>query len=185
MEGLTLDSNVIRDWAWCEERSFETRYESGNQGMKDHLVSLFNLLREARDAGKVEIGITTQVYTDFEVSIGGLPVHIEEMIGPYVQLSGPSISTFPMMFPFVFADADEIDEVLKCVFPGALPTGKKHKNRRKDALQLYAHKIADRDFFITSDKAILSANERLRDTFSIVAVTLEEYLGRLGYRVQN
>jgi len=184
MDLLTLDTNILRDWAWCESRSSENRY-GNDDGKKKFLSIAFDKLRLARDQGKCEIGVTTQIFTDFHKTYGVPPESISEMIGSHIQLTGPSLSTFPIMFPIVFADKDRIEHILECVFPGADPRSKKHPERRKDALQLYAHRIADRDYFITSDKALLSARVRLNGIYSIIVLALAEYIDILESKDSN
>ena len=177
MELLTLDTNALRDWAWSENRTSEKRYGNDPE-KKSALRKSFEKLRNLRSNGRCEIGITTQIYTDYEKSVGELPDYIEEMIGPYanVSLSSPSISTFPMTLPFVLADEDEIQEIFVDVFPNSKPHHEKYKKNRKDALQLYAHRVASRDYFITTDATILRAKDILVTKWSTKVETPESYI---------
>jgi hypothetical protein len=181
MDKLTLDTNILRDWAWAEERSNEKRYEK-DLSKKPKLVSLFSDLRMLRNNGICELGITNQIFSDFEKSVGELPTFIEEMIGSYVTYSTPSISTFPMFFPFVFANIGEIESILVDVFPNTSPDHRKYKSNKKDALQLYAHKIAKRDIFLTSDKKILEAHGLLCKKWGIEVSTLEYYVHNTKFK---
>ena len=177
METLTLDTNVLNDWAWAEGRSAESRY-GNDPAMRTKLIELFKQLKELRDDGVCELGITSQIFTDYEKDVGELPNFIEEMIGPYVSYALPSISTFPMIFPFVFADEDEINAIMADVFPHSKPEHKKHKSNKKDAFQLYAHRVTKRDIFLTSDKRILSARQVLFSKWNIQVMTLDEYIAK-------
>jgi len=177
MDLITLDTNALRDWAWSEDRSDENRY-SGEPEKKVSLKEVFNKLRKLSKNGRCEIGVTTQIYTDYEKSVGELPDYIEDMIGPYadISISSPSISTFPMKFPFVFIDEDEIQEIFDAVFPNSKPEHRMFKKNRKDAFQLYAHRVAGRDFFITTDATINRAKETLASQWSIKIETPESYV---------
>jgi hypothetical protein len=175
MDKLTLDTNVIRDWAWCDGRSKETRYKNDAARLRE-LKRQFDALKSLRDQGKCELGVTNQLLTDFESESGELPKHIEEMIGPYISIASPRISTFPLMFPVTFVDKKEIDAILQCVFPDSRPHHKKYSKNRKDALQLYAHRVASRDYFMTSDEQILAAHDILSAKWNVETTTLAQYL---------
>ena len=177
MDLLTLDTNALRDWAWSENRTNEKRYED-NPNKKIALRETFHKLRNLKSNGKCELGITNQIYTDYEKSVGELPDYIEEMIGSHeeVSLSSPHVSTFPMGFPFVLADEEEIQEIFVDVFPNSKPHHEKYKKNRKDALQLYAHRVASRDYFITTDATILRAKDILASKWSIKVETPESYI---------
>ena len=181
MDLLTLDTNALRDWAWCEDKTSEKRFEN-NLVKKKSLRRIFDKLRAMKKDGKCELGITTQIYTDYGKSPGELPGYIEEMIGKYadISLSSPSISTFPWAFPFVFANKDEIFKLFIDVFPNSKPNHKKYYKNYKDALQLYAHKIAGRDYFITTDATILRAKDILGSKWSIKIKTPESYISLLS-----
>jgi hypothetical protein len=175
MDKLTLDTNILRDWIWCEGKSQEIRYPN-DPGKKESLKSLFFLLKKWSKQDICELGITNQIYTDYEKSANELPEQIEKMIGKYIDISTPSISTFPMVFPFVFADENEIEQILNMVFPNTKPHHKKYPKNRKDALQLYAHRVAKRDFFLTSDQSILNTKNRLKNPWGIKVMDLESYI---------
>lgn len=177
MDTLTLDTNVINDWAWAEGRSTESRYNN-DPIHRRNLIGLFGLLRKLRDDRVCELGITNQIFTDYEKDVGELPVFIEEMIGPYVSYALPSISTFPIIFPVVFADENEINAIMADVFPYSKPGSKKYKSNKKDAFQLYAHRVAGREIFITSDKKILSARQILLLKWRILVMGLDEYIAQ-------
>jgi hypothetical protein len=178
VDKLTLDTNVIRDWAWATRKSTEIRY-GGSVQQRTEVLGVMTRLIEARDAGLCEFGVTAQVYTDFERDVGGLPDYIEDLLGNYAPLASPSISVFPMTLPFVFADTDEIQAISNSVFPSSAPTDDTYAAQRKDALQLYAHKIAARDVFITNDKAILRAHGSLAMKYGITVKSPSEYLQSL------
>jgi hypothetical protein len=179
MDALTLDTNVLNDWAWAEGKSSERRYNN-DSSKRATFATMFTKLKILRDNGKCELGITNQIYTDYEKDVGGLPAFIEDMVGPYVSYALPSISTLPMMFPFVFADKDEIESIMADVFPHTKPEHKKYQRNKKDAMQLYAHRVAGRDIFLTSDKDILAARQILFSKWQISVMTLEEYLQSHG-----
>ncbi len=175
MDLLTLDTNIIRDWAWSEGAPSETRY--GNDPDKRLSLSVqFKCLKALRDAGRCKLAVTNQVFTDYESGGGALPRHIKDIIDSYLPYALPSISTFPIIFPTVFVDKAEIDAIFATVFPHSKPEHKRYASNRKDALQLYAHKVANRDFFLTSDKDILLAGTALQRSWGIHVITLDEYL---------
>ncbi len=179
MDTLTLDTNVLNDWAWAEGRSSDKRY-SNDPAKRDALANMFSRLKHLRDKGNCELGLTNQIFTDYEKDAGELPSFIEEMIGPYVSYALPSISTFPMIFPFVFAKENDIQSILTDVFPHSKPEHKKYKHNKKDALQLYAHQVAKRDIFLTSDRSIVAARKILLSKWQIHVMTLEEYIQKYG-----
>jgi hypothetical protein len=175
METLTLDTNVLNDWAWSEERSSDYRY-SNDSDFRTKTNILFRKLRKLSEEKICELGITNQIYTDYEKDANELPQFIGDMIGSYVTYALPSISTFPMLFPFVFADEKIIMEILADVFPLTKPEHRKYLSNKKDALQLYAHFIAKRDVFLTSDRKILSSRIVLRSKWKILVMSVEEYI---------
>ena len=175
MDKLTLDTNILRDWAWAEKRTTEIRYIN-DPTKRETLIKQFIELSKLRNQGICELGISTQIFTDYEKSIKELPQYIEDMIGPYVTFATPSISKFPMIIPFVLINKAKIDEILLDVFPNAKPDDRKYESKKKDAYQLYAHLVAKIDIFLTSDKRILEANKILSIKWMIQVKTLEEYL---------
>lgn len=172
MERLTLDTSILRDWAWCENLSLEKRYPSEPQ-KRDELSDKFTLLTQLTQQGKCELGVSNQIYTDYGEDI--LPEHISKLIKMYIT-DFSSISTFPMTFPFTFIEDSQIDEAFSLVFPQSKPGDKQYEGNRKDAMQLLAHKTAGRDFFITADNEILRARSKLEEKFGIRVLTLSEYL---------
>lgn len=184
MDKLTLDTNALRDWAWSENRTSERRY-GNNEDIKRSLRSTFDNLRNMSNDGRCEIGITTQIYTDYEKTVGELPDYVEDMIGPHaeVSISSPSISTLPWTFPVVFADENEIDEIFADVFPNSEPHHRKFEKNRKDALQLYAHRVASRDYFITTDATILRAKDILSSKWAVLVETPGNYVALVCGRI--
>ena len=175
MDLLTLDTNIIRDWAWSEGATTETRY-ANDPDKRLSLSVQFNRLKTLRDAGRCKLAVTNQVFTDYESGGGALPRDINDIIDSRLPYALPSISTFPMIFPAVFVDEAEIDAIFATVFPHSTPEHKRYASNRKDALQVYAHKVANRDFFVTSDKHILRARAALQRSWGIRVITLDEYL---------
>ena len=184
MDRLTLDTNIIRDWVWATGKSAERRY-GGSAQARSRVLDLMNAMFQARDAGLCDFGVTTQVYTDYEKDVGELPAHVQDLIGSYVPLASPSISVFPMTFPFVLADVDEIQEIMAAVFPSSSPGERAYSKQRKDALQLYAHKVAMRDVFLTNDKAILRARQLLAERQTITVMSPSEYVNSRGLRTST
>ena len=175
MDKLTLDTNVLRDWAWCEGLTQEVRY--GNDPAKRHAKQqVFAKIQLLRDRGYCELGITTQIYTDFEKTVGELPDYIEKMIDSYVEVSVPSISTVPMKLPTVIVNEKIFYGILQDVFPNTRPQHRKYCKNRKDALQLYAHYVAERDFFLTSDHGILNKKNILHSKWDIIVLSPEDYI---------
>ncbi len=178
MDKLTLDTNILRDWAWCEGKSTEARY-GNSEAKRQELRCLFARLRALRDNMVCELGVTTQLYTDYgdhRRSDSSLPKHIQEMIGPYVSIATPAISTFPLVFPVVFVDENEIAQIFQDVFPHSNQSHKNYSKNRKDTLQLYAHRVAGRDYFVTSDRAILDSRPLLAQNRGIQVKPLGEYV---------
>ncbi len=177
MDRVTLDTNVLRDLAWCEGDSSQVRY-GNDKARRAQLKQQFATLLALRDQGRCELGITTQVYTDYGRDT--LPPPIQALIGPYVRISTPGISTIPLAIPFVIANTEDLERIQRLVFPTTQPCSSSYQRARKDALQLYAHKVAGRDFFITSDTAILRAGALLRARWGIQVLTLEQYISMRG-----
>ncbi len=175
MDKLTLDTNILRDWIWCGGLSDENRYPNQPR-MKEYLLPLFLELKRLTKIQRCEIGITTQIYTDCGDTAEITKQKIEELIGVHIEYGTPSISTFPMKFPFIFADMEIIDQIFSVVFPNSKPEDKKYSKNQKDTYQLYAHMVANRDIFLTSDKAILRACQHLKKKFGIIVNDLEPYI---------
>jgi len=176
---LTLDTNVLRDWAWAEHRSLEVRH-GANESKRTQLLHIFTLLREWRDMGRCEFAVTTQLFTDYGGSVESVPSFIRGMIGNFLELGVPSVFTFPLAFPAAFPDMADLQRILDVVFPGSGPFEElkgdtRSDGRRKDVLQLYGHKLAGRDRFLTSDKAILRARTALSAECGITVTGLEDY----------
>lgn len=171
MDKLTLDTSVVRDWAWCLGYTTDKRYNN-DPNVKATLQSSFNQLEALRNCGDCEIAITTQIYTDFDGK--SLPVPIQAVLSKYVELATPSLSTNPFVFPRVFAPEQEIRKLFGDIFPGVKwddsPKG------RKDALQLYAHLTAKRDYFITHDKDFHRQQAILLSRWGVQVLYLQDYL---------
>lgn len=176
MDTLTLDTNIMRDWAWCEERSHECRH-GNNMNKKLEIQHQFHTLIQLRDNGECELGVTNIIFADFNKDgEDKLPDYISEMIGPYVEIASPTATIFPWEFPAIFVDPEEIENILKGTFPGSKPEHKKYSNNHNDALQLYAHLVAERDYFLTCDTGILRKTEKLNCDFGIKVLSLNNYL---------
>ena len=176
MDKLTLDTNILRDWAWCEGKSTEMRYAQNAEAKRKELKALFEKLRVLRDKGVCEIGITTRLYMDYGKGPKELPQHIADMIGPYVQVASPDLFDFPLSFPVVFPDKEEFQRILKDVFPHSKPGHRRYPKNRKDAWQLYAHRVAGRDIFVTEDRGILQRQTLLAQRWNIRVKSLNEYV---------
>ncbi|SRR5258708_32435462 len=179
MDKLTLDTNVLRDWAWVEGISPDKRYDN-DKTKHEQLRRHFAALKALRDTGKCEFGITTQFYTDYDETKGDIPAYIQNMIGQYVDIAVPAIFGFPVVFPMVFPNLSELEAIFTTLFPDSQPDHNKYDNNRKDALQLYAHKIAERTFFLTSDKAIIRKQLELAQLWKIEIRTVEAYLKQIS-----
>lgn len=177
MDKLTLDTNILEDWAWCEGRSTSSRY-SNDEAIREELKRLFRSLVALRDNGVCELGITTQIDVDYHKTQGELPQHIEEMIGPYVVIDGPYFfGGSGFAFPVVFPNFKEVFEpMFEDVFPNAQPDHRLYLNKRRDIWQLYAHRVANRDFFITSDRGILDKHIVLAERWNIRVSALDKYV---------
>jgi len=176
MDKITLDTNVLRDWAWSEGGSLENRYGNLN-AKKEEIQQLVYRLKSLRDRGACELGVTTQLYTDYDhKKPDNLPGYIREMIGPYVNVAKPAIFAFPLEFPVKFVDKEKVKEIFEVIFPNAEPGDKNYDMNHKDALLLYAHMMAERDIFITSDTAILRQRDLLEQKWGIKVKTLIEYV---------
>ena len=64
------------------------------------------------------------------------------------------------------------------VYPSSKTTDARYDSHRRDALLLYAHCKASRDFFVTSDGAILNAAARLEKEWSITVSGIRDYVAR-------
>lgn len=175
MDKLTLDTNILRDWAWCDGKDPTIRH-GNDEATRLRLARLFEDLKALRDSGECQLGITTQVFTDHPQTRGKLPQHIGEMIGPHVILAGPSIFTLPFIGPYVLAEVDVIEGIFRAVFPQSKEDDKKYQKNRQDALQLYAHRVAGRDCFVTADTTILAKRSVLAEDWGIQVRSLDEYI---------
>jgi len=171
----TLDTNALRDLAWALDRSKEARYR-GLPEKQGQVLQAFERILQLRDEGRCELGVTTQLYSDFAKSRANLPQDLQELIGDHVDIALPSVFGFPLAFPTVFADKDEYDRLFVDVFPHSREKHKKFNKNRLDAWQLYAHKVASRDVFITSDKGILRMHPVLMKKWSIRVQSPEEFV---------
>lgn len=176
MEKLTLDTNLLRDWAWCEGRSNERRH-GNDSAVKAQMQQHFTKLRYLGNQNQCEFGVTTQLLTDYDgKAINQLPGYLQAMLGSYVKIATPSLSTFPWAFPIGFVSKAKLMRLLSDVFPDSQPGHLKYEGNRKDALQLYAHLVAKRDIFLTNDKAILWSKDTLRDKWAITVSDLASYV---------
>lgn len=178
MDKLTLDTNVLRDWVWCLGKSSENRYEKNPDKKRRELQTLFEGLRILRDTGKCEIGITTQLYTDYNgKSLDDIPQYIKDLIGPYVSVLIPvNFFGFPLQFPAVFHDEREFEKLFRAVFPNSELKHKNYLKNQRDSWQLYAHRMANRDVFVTEDKGILNRESVLATHWNMQVKSLNEYI---------
>ncbi len=65
------------------------------------------------------------------------------------------------------------------LFPGAVSSNSKEPNRTRDVNHLIAHIQAERDLFLTDDKAILGRKAQLRERFGVTVMHPTELLGLL------
>ena len=65
------------------------------------------------------------------------------------------------------------------LFPGAVSTNSKEPNRTRDVNHLIAHIQAERDLFLTDDKAILGRKTQLQERFGVTVMHPTELLGLL------
>ena len=172
---LTLDTNVINDWAWCEGKIDLQKRHGGDQKRKLELAEFFQKLKLFRDNGVCELAITSQIFADHHQTPERLPAYIHEMVGPYVSIAAPGFGV-PTVVPFAVIDPGELDRLFADTFPNSKPQDKKYRSNRTDALQLYAHKIAERDYFLTGEKTNRWPREVLRDHWQIRVLSLSEYL---------
>ncbi len=181
MDTLTLDTNVLRDWAWCLGKSPESRYSKNPDEKRRELQSLFGDLQVLRDWEICEVGITTELYTDYDgKDLNDIPQHIKDLIGPYVSVLVPiNFFSFPLSFPVVFYDQNEFDKLFDDVFPGSERKHRKYLKNQRDTWQLYAHQMAKRDIFLTEDKGILGRDNVLMAHWNIQVKSLSGYIS--GY----
>ncbi len=151
---LTVDTNVLRD-----------AVEPHRAG---HVIA--TELLALHQAGKCEVRVTTRL----DVDVRNAP--LRELISSLDVLDAPLIGTVfrldisALSGGDVLADeaaAQEAEELMNLVFPGANPKNPRHKNRLADIDHLMGHKLSDRDVFVTNDKGILSRQEELRHRFGI------------------
>lgn len=187
MDTLTLDTNVLRDWAWCLGKSPESRYGKNPDKKRRELQTLFTGLQVLRDMGICEVGITTQLYTDYDgKTLDDIPRCIKDLIGPYVSVLVPiDFFSFPLSFPVVFHDQREFDKLFSDVFPDSEPKHRKYLKNQRDIWQLYAHRMANRDVFVTEDKGILSRDNVLMAHWNIQVKSLSGYIRRYAELVRG
>lgn len=69
----------------------------------------------------------------------------------------------------IYGGASDFKEILQVIFPetkGCAPT----KQQIRDAMHVATHKNYGRDYFVTKDKAILQAKEKLKEKFGILVM---------------
>lgn len=175
MDKITLDTNSWRDWAWSEGIRSETRH-GGDSTKKQGLKADFAKLRSLRQKNLCDIGNPMQIYLDFEKTDWKLRSDLQAFIASHSDTQIPVVFSFPLAFPMVFGLPDEYDSLFNLIFPDAKPEHKKYKSSRVDAMLLYAHIKADRDIFITSDKAFLRAKDKIKSNWQATVMSLETYL---------
>ena len=173
MDKLTLDTNALRDWAWAEGRTAEQRHQGAQ---RDELRAAYAQLTKLRDAGRCELAVPPQISSDFAQSNGNPPAQLAALIGTVVELMTPSLTTYPIHLPAVCFDDNEFHGIFRIVYPSAKIDDARYESHRRDALLLYAHWVARRDIFITSDKAILNAGAQLRKNRAITVSGIREYI---------
>lgn len=177
MDKLTLDTNVLMDWGWCAGLTSQPRYNNDPE-KRAKCRTLFKKLEVLRDEGVAELGVTTQLYTDLG---GELPGWIKSLLVVFdIPMASPSIFGIPLGIPFVVGDGDDMDRLLDDVFPGSEQGEKRFIGKRRDILQLYAHRVAGRDFFITEDKGILGKRGILERRWRVRVMSLSEYISHRG-----
>lgn len=175
MDEITLDTNAWRDWAWCEEATSDIRH-GNDQTKKAKLKWEFATLRDLRSQGQCEIANPIQIYLDFKESDWQLPDDLQKFINNNSDKSLPSLSVFPMTFPFILIDKDEYEKLFKSIFSHLKIGDNKYLSSRVDTTLLYTHILAKRDFYITSDKVVIRSQIPLKDDYKVTVMTLEDYL---------
>jgi hypothetical protein len=175
MDKLTLDTNALRDWAWADGLTAEQRHQGAQ---RDELRAAYVQLTKLRDAGRCELAVPPQISLDFAQSSGNPPAPLAALIGTVVELTTPSLTTFPIHFPAVYFDDNAFNAIFRIVYPSAKIDDARYENHQRDTLLLYAHWVASRDIFITSDKAILNAGAELRKNRAITVSGIREYIAR-------
>ena len=176
MDRLTLDSNALRDWAWAEDLTGEDRHRGSSE--REPIRNAYRSLTGLRDAGVCELAVPPQIYSDFWQSNGAAPAGLAALIGSVVELTTPSLTTYPIHFPAVFFNEEALETIFRVVYPSSKTTDARYDSHRRDALLLYAHCKASRDFFVTSDGAILNAAARLEKEWSITVSGIRDYVAR-------
>lgn len=162
---ITVDTNVLL--SRVKER------EAGHENAKTLLSFDGN--------GLCDICVTTRVDRDVQKEplrsqIASLPVAASP-IGSNFVLDESRLDSAEMLGSSETAQlADDLKSLL---FPYTKPGNKKYCNNMRDVSHLVAHKIANRDVFVTDDTGILDFREELVARFGIRVMGLEEIVQAL------
>ena len=162
MRTVTIDTTVVRDL----EDPARPRHRSAVR------------LVDMHEKGQIDIAVTTRINIDvsgpLREKLDALPALRTAPIGTGFRLDYSTLNCGDML---VDDDtAQEPDEIMELLFPGADPTSHKHQNRIADVDHLLGHKLNGRDVFLTDDRAILDRRSQLHERFGIVVMTPNEFL---------
>lgn len=175
MDKLTLDTNVWRDWAWCEGVTSEKRY-GNDANQKNVLHQNFAKLKSLHSQNLCEIANPLQIYLDFKKSGWKLPSVLENFISQNSDKNLPVVFSYPLAFPVVFGNKEKYEELFSHIFPDSNRGDKKYESNHRDTMLLYAHIIAQQEIYITSDKAILKCEQELQNDWGTRAMNLSGYI---------
>lgn len=170
MRTVTADTNIVRDYLDPQR----PRHRDATGLMVLHTM------------GSIEIALTTRI--DVDVPQGPLKQEIEALdvlsqnrIGSVWRLGSSALGPGSGAGDMIASDdqSQEADALLELLFPGADPNSPKHKNRLADVDHLMAHKINQRDVFVTNEKAILERKAQLLGNHDITVMTAAELLSQL------
>jgi hypothetical protein len=178
MDKLTLDTNALRDWAWANGLTAEKRHQRSAD--RDFYLCAYSDLTRLRDAGICELAVPPQFSADFWRTDGVPPEDLARLIGPTIALVTPGLSTYPIHYAAEYFDEKTSEDLFRAIYPQTLPCHKKYRSNQRDAILIYAHFVAQRDYFITSDGAIIDAAVQLKRRWSLNVVRIGDYVRDAG-----
>jgi hypothetical protein len=78
------------------------------------------------------------------------------------------------------SESEEFDAVMHLVFPGALRTSKRHKNRIADIDHMFSHRTSGANFFVTCEKSMLERADTLQRVHAIDVISPGELVERVA-----
>lgn len=164
---LTVDTNVLRD---------AIEPHRAGHAIATELLAL-------HQAGKCEVRVTTRLDVDVPTDplrklIESLEVLDTAPVGTVFRLDYSTLGGGDFLADEKWAQ--EADELMNLLFPGADPTSPRHKNRVADVDHLMGHQLSGRDVFVTNEKGILAQRKELCHRFGITVMAPSDVVSSIA-----